>query len=583
MPMIDGVKYACEPCMRGHRSSKCSHQDRILIKVRKPGRPLSSCPHEAGSCSCEVASVAIPKISANCPCGTPPGIGKIKKEDKASKYDRSRAGSHASSSIPGTPASQPQMNMGYGFPNGFVPNMDSNDLISPMDQNNLWQTQGLNGLHGMNGMGGMGGMNNMSPFPQHMDLSSPGGPQFYPNDMPPGLGQVPMVRPPATKKSCCKPEPVNSSADGKNYIDATASGFPGIQAPPLPQNAQYGDFPQDQRDRRHTTETYRKRASVGAYPEVDMRQFAPGPDGRSTSVPNVALMNTGMMNGMPYGAQQLGPVSEEPSQNPAYTIYTAPRYTQKQILYMNTVREAHEKQQQEEAEAARRASQAGEHAQKMQRNCCPPTDNSGLGYALPHGQECGCGPNCSCVMCMTHPYNSATIEYIRNIHQTMQTPEHSSEEHSPSTQGFAHSVAGGADFTNGSVGVFGDVALDGMSDEKSMFGLQPAQLSPSAFIQLDYPLGNCSQQNGGCMCGEGCTCVGCLTHGGHNGVPLHMDAAMLSQPSIGEQPLDGNQDMSGPAGTSVGGDQKATPNDLSDNVWKTEESASGSGIQASSN
>ena len=30
-----------EPCMRGHRSSKCTHTDRILVQVRKPGRPLS--------------------------------------------------------------------------------------------------------------------------------------------------------------------------------------------------------------------------------------------------------------------------------------------------------------------------------------------------------------------------------------------------------------------------------------------------------------------------------------------------------------------------------------------------------------
>ncbi|KAF8477082.1 hypothetical protein BDZ91DRAFT_11494 [Kalaharituber pfeilii] len=96
MPIINGVKYACEPCMRGHRSSKCMHEDRLLVRVRKPGRPLSSCPHlppgpggtptfvnadgmrldESSStygnvtgkpCGCEVTSLAIPKISS-CAC-----------------------------------------------------------------------------------------------------------------------------------------------------------------------------------------------------------------------------------------------------------------------------------------------------------------------------------------------------------------------------------------------------------------------------------------------------------------------------------------------------------------------------------
>lgn len=32
-------------CTKGHRSSKCTHYDRILYKVRKPGRPLNNCPH----------------------------------------------------------------------------------------------------------------------------------------------------------------------------------------------------------------------------------------------------------------------------------------------------------------------------------------------------------------------------------------------------------------------------------------------------------------------------------------------------------------------------------------------------------
>lgn len=41
------------PCIRGHRSSKCKHEDRVLIEVRKPGRPLTTCPHPAGStCNC---------------------------------------------------------------------------------------------------------------------------------------------------------------------------------------------------------------------------------------------------------------------------------------------------------------------------------------------------------------------------------------------------------------------------------------------------------------------------------------------------------------------------------------------------
>ena len=44
-------------------------------------------------------------------------------------------------------------------------------------------------------------------------------------------------------------------------------------------------------------------------------------------------------------------------------------------------------------------------------------------------------------------------------------------------------------------------------------------ISPTAYFHVDYPIGGCTEENG-CLCGEGCTCVGCLTHGGHDGVEL---------------------------------------------------------------
>jgi hypothetical protein len=45
-------------------------------------------------------------------------------------------------------------------------------------------------------------------------------------------------------------------------------------------------------------------------------------------------------------------------------------------------------------------------------------------------------------------------------------------------------------------------------------------LSPSAFFWNEMVLPGCNDATGTCQCGDGCECVGCLTHGGHNGVPL---------------------------------------------------------------
>ncbi|BGP19860.1 hypothetical protein JCM10213_003169 [Rhodosporidiobolus nylandii] len=41
--IIDGVKYACEACIKGHRQSNCAHGDRPLREVQKRGRPATAC------------------------------------------------------------------------------------------------------------------------------------------------------------------------------------------------------------------------------------------------------------------------------------------------------------------------------------------------------------------------------------------------------------------------------------------------------------------------------------------------------------------------------------------------------------
>ncbi|KAJ9389135.1 hypothetical protein DTO063F5_2295 [Paecilomyces variotii] len=41
--IIDGQKWACEACLRGHRVSTCKHHDRPLIRINKKGRPFAVC------------------------------------------------------------------------------------------------------------------------------------------------------------------------------------------------------------------------------------------------------------------------------------------------------------------------------------------------------------------------------------------------------------------------------------------------------------------------------------------------------------------------------------------------------------
>ncbi|KAH9831713.1 uncharacterized protein C8Q71DRAFT_683524, partial [Rhodofomes roseus] len=42
---VGDQKYACETCIKGHRSSTCKHTDRPLYEVKKKGRPVTQCEH----------------------------------------------------------------------------------------------------------------------------------------------------------------------------------------------------------------------------------------------------------------------------------------------------------------------------------------------------------------------------------------------------------------------------------------------------------------------------------------------------------------------------------------------------------
>lgn len=63
MVLIDGVKYACQRCVRGHRVTTCTHTDQPLTMIKPKGRPSTTCIHcrslrlnkninPSGKCSC---------------------------------------------------------------------------------------------------------------------------------------------------------------------------------------------------------------------------------------------------------------------------------------------------------------------------------------------------------------------------------------------------------------------------------------------------------------------------------------------------------------------------------------------------
>jgi hypothetical protein len=64
------------------------------------------------------------------------------------------------------------------------------------------------------------------------------------------------------------------------------------------------------------------------------------------------------------------------------------------------------------------------------------------------------------------------------------------------------------------------VASTAMADSPQENQDEDTQLSPSSYFWQELVLPGCNDATGTCQCDDGCQCVGCLTHGGHNGVPL---------------------------------------------------------------
>ncbi|MBW0475881.1 hypothetical protein O181_015596 [Austropuccinia psidii MF-1] len=65
MVIIDGKKFACGACIKGHRSTSCNHTNRTLVEIGKKGRPPTQCNH------CRELR-KINKVHTKCVCGDKP-------------------------------------------------------------------------------------------------------------------------------------------------------------------------------------------------------------------------------------------------------------------------------------------------------------------------------------------------------------------------------------------------------------------------------------------------------------------------------------------------------------------------------
>ncbi|KAJ5097139.1 hypothetical protein N7456_007860 [Penicillium angulare] len=483
MPLDEeGAKWSCEPCIRGHRSSKCQHFDRLMMKVPKAGRPLAKCPHPKGTCSCQKTYAFMVRIPKGSTCLCRP-LYKVPASPSDSDQSPQASLPAVQSPAPGKiqKAGRRQSHI-HAAPENIAKALESmSDNVKLEDGTSQYlagftaHPPALNGNH------------------------TPSGNDFY--TATPVHGYTENLQP-AKTSSCCSskpaPPPVAESGGG-----SCCSGKPTSQGAPSHletrppavkdsatwNNMPYTNVPSSQsswQNSMHSTQNPYMQ-SFGMQ-ESRLPQFYP--DNYSTNLPAAQYSN--LMNGLGIAQNSMG---------------TFPNAAQNGYASVPT------------------STPAGD-------SC----------------YDCKCGDECQCLGCAAHPFNNTTRQHVQEMGVMMTFDD---DEHTPDSIGHSYQTPSfPATTTPTPMNFYMQQAppsmdrgipqnsFDPYSDPNSAIPsgysspipgghhLNQQLMHPSEYYTIEYPVGipsACSDVTGSCQCGNDCSCVGCLTHSGHNGVPLEDD------------------------------------------------------------
>ncbi|KAJ5135473.1 uncharacterized protein N7515_004751 [Penicillium bovifimosum] len=497
MPLDEeGAKWSCEPCIRGHRSSKCQHFDRLMMKVPKAGRPLAKCPHPKGTCSCQKTYAVMVRIPKGSSCVCRP-LYKVPMD--ANESTQSTPPSMASSSSPAgkiqksgrrqsTMQAAPQ-NIARALEN--MPNNvkveegTSNQMAdpyrSPIADTQIGET----------------------PSPQESSKQKSQSPQVSsccsqkPMVPPSAPVQTPAPEPAQNGGSCCGgsgPSTTNQTVhtaaeadrqqyqqpavwDGQTYMQFSTPHISSWQDPTVPM---HGNYMHSAIHQEHAQPPNLHDGYLSMRPQDPQRTM-------SHMTPATSLAYPNPMNGLGINQSSMGP-------------------------YM--------------------------------------LNNSEPFYAAPSGgdafHDCSCGDDCQCLGCAAHPFNTTTQKHVQEMgalvtfndgdknSELMNSYQPSPYQPGTPTTQYPYFMQNTPTLDHG----FQPLPFESYSDPNSTLPsgyssplssnqhhLNQQLMHDSQYLTLEYAVGlpsTCSDVTGSCQCGSDCSCVGCLTHNGHNGIPLDM-------------------------------------------------------------
>lgn len=190
-----------------------------------------------------------------------------------------------------------------------------------------------------------------------------------------------------------------------------------------------------------------------------------------------------------------------------------------------------------------------------------PANLTGANMKFSPTHNCNCGDTCSCLGCAAHPYNATTRNHVQSLGNLLANDDNEEEQSSRPRSPYGIPFAKGTnprlvdDVPSSPVSshyrpsAFNPTDDDVTSSHELYNEAHVPLFSSSSYYTMEFPmesLGSCTDVSGSCQCGDDCACIGCLTHTGHNGIPLDLDSAVVPASPNGINPQqDHNEDDGG--------------------------------------
>jgi hypothetical protein len=498
-------QFCSEPCIRGHRSTKCTHaNERLMVPVRKPGRPLSACPHPRDQpCSCGSVTAAIPRKQA-CRCGTstPP-----MSSGQATPQRSHEIGTDAPSPTKPTfkvqkITSRPQSRRNQSFDPANFERLDMNSInIVPFERPQAIPLTFASGYALPSAPQQYGYVPQyaltqaqFSHIPiqasTYMHSSVPDRPNGFSTENGNGLEHVvenPLATPTeltssgSNGSSCCKP-PMSAIEPGSKP-DGTTNGGSCC----APKQASHS----------HSSSTA---SSISEPQEIKAGSCCSSKEAplmmKHEPVSSPGTPNMGHQIVFPNG--ELFTPALYPQYLPQTTIFT---YPPTYGSFQNPLQPS----------AWRQSARDNSYGHPQTLSALPPGDMPFEAPVVPNNLDtvhtCGCGDGCQCIGCAAHPYNDATQNYVRSAWSSMNIEQAPGDLYTNDhSNGNGHPAPGGDTVTSPTANT--PTSATSVNGEEQ-------SLSASDFFFVNYPFSSedgCGGDTESCPCGDDCQCLGCTIH-----------------------------------------------------------------------